>query len=91
MRGGVQWRCIGGWGGNVVGILDRRLTVDVHQGHSLLHETIALYGLLVSLITKILLDPGTHGNRALVLIAVFGVRYAEQDKLLADLTHVPLV
>ena len=73
MRGRVGWRCTGGWGGNAVGIWDCWLAVHAHQSHSLLHEALTLNRLLVSLITKVLLDPSTHGNGALVLITVLGM------------------
>ena len=90
--GWVGRRCIGGWGGNAAGILDRgRLASHAHLCHPQLHEALTLNLLLVSLITEVLLDPSTHRNGALVLIAVLSMRYAEQDKLLTDFAHVPLV
>ena len=66
MRGGVSWSSRRG---SAIGILDSRHTAHIHLGHSLLYETLALNRLLVSLITKVLLDASTHGNGALVLIA----------------------
>jgi hypothetical protein len=59
--------------------------------HPHLHETLTLNGLFVSLITEVLFDPSAHRDGALVFVAVLGVRYAEQDKLLTDLAHAPLV
>ena len=85
MRGGVRRRWIGGWRGHAVGVGVLNVVAHVHPSHSLLHETIALNRLLVPLIAKVLLYPRTNGHRALVLVAVLGVRDTQQDKLLADL------
>ena len=91
MRGGVGWRWISGWRGHIVGSGALNAVGHVHPSHSLLQEALALNRLLVPLITKVLLYSRTNGHRAFVLIAVFGVRDTQKDKLLADLTQAPLV
>ena len=73
--GWIGGRCIGGWRGNaVVSVLNRgSLAGHTHLCHPQLHKTLTLNLLLISLITEILLDSSTHGNGALVFVAVLGM------------------
>ena len=45
---------------------------------------------LVLLVPQVLLDASTNWDGTVVLIAVLGVRDAEENKVLADRAHVPL-
>ena len=62
----------------------------VHLSHSLLHEHGSLDPSLVALVSQVFLDPGTDGDLALIHVAGLGVRYAQENKVLADGAQIPI-